>query len=267
MPPKLAKLYPAPRSQGAPPPIFTKRNLAPPLAMAAAAAACWSTGERDAGIACAAVATVYATQLIAPAIRRRSLQMHGWAAEVGFASPFVLFFLPYVAWSLAVRPTFGWSWAGVALAILAGAAVHATDLRQLRLGFDRTILELMPALRGATALLRAYQTLGAAIGQELFYRGVLHALLTPTLGWAVVPVSTLLFVVEHAGNRWASTVFDLAYLLRIGALSAALGVIVYTTGSLWAALVGHVGFNLVPIAQLANRYLANADRETAAVAG
>lgn len=254
MPPNLALLYPAPRSRGAPPPIFTRRNLALPLAASGAAVGFWIFGPQDLGTGCAAVATAWVAQLVAPAIRRRSLRMSGWLAEVLFAAPFVLFFLPYVAWTVAVRPPFRWSWAGVVLAVLVGAAAQATDWRRLAPGFDRVLLSLMPPLRPVTVVLRSYQTLAAAIGQELLYRGVLYTLMAPTLGWTVVPVSTALFVLEHMGNRWASTMFSPAYFLRIAGLSLALATVAYATDSLWAAILGHVAFNLFPVTQLAFRY-------------
>jgi len=254
MPPKLAVLYPAPRSRGAPPPIFTRRNLALPLAAVGFAFGLWILGEEDLGTGCAAVASAWVAQLVAPAIRRRSLRMSGWVAELLFAAPFVLFFLPYVAWTVAVRPPFQWSWVGVVLAVVVGAAAQATDWRRLAPGFDRVLLGLMPPMRLVTVVLRSYQTLAAAIGQELLYRGVLYTLMAPTLGWTVVPVSTALFVLEHMGNRWAATLFSRAYLLRVGGLSLALATVAYATGSLWAAVLGHIAFNLVPVAQLGFRY-------------
>ncbi|GAB2959295.1 CPBP family intramembrane glutamic endopeptidase [Nonomuraea fastidiosa] len=257
MPPRLAQIYPPPRTKTAPPPIFTPRTVALPAAVTLGALACWAVDAPDFAVMLAAVATVWAMQLIAPAVRRRSLSMAGWASEVLFAAPFVLFFLPYVAWTAIVRPAFAWDWAGAVLAVVVAAAVYASDWRRLRLGFDRELLELMAPLRLSTAALRSYQLLAAAIGQELFYRGVLFAFLVPVVGWWAVPVSTVLFVVEHLGNRWAGTVINVAYVVRITVLSTLLASIAYVTGSLWAAVLGHVTYNLFPVAQIVWHYRTN----------
>ncbi|AQZ62467.1 unnamed protein product [[Actinomadura] parvosata subsp. kistnae] len=257
MPPRLARVYPPPRTTSAPPPIFTMRTVALPAAVTLGAIVFWVAQMPAAATVLAAVATVWAMQLIAPAVRRRSLSMDGWASELLFASPFVLFFLPYVAWTVAARPPLTWDWAGAALAVTTAVAVYASNWRQLRVGFDREFLEIMPPLHLTTAALRSYQLQAAAIGQELFYRGVVFEFLRPTIGWAVIVVSTVLFVVEHLGNRWAGAVLDRAYVVRITVLSTALATIMFVTGSLWAALLGHVVYNLFPVAQVAWRYHVN----------
>lgn len=263
MTPRLAVLYPAPRASAAPPAIFTARTVALPVAASLAALALGLVHAWSGCIALAATATVWIMQLVAPSIRRWSLSMGGWVAEILFAAPFVLFFLPYVVWTAVVRPPFHLSWVGVAVAVAVAVVVYASDWTRLRPGFDRELLELLPPLRLITAALRGYQLLAAAIGQELFYRGVIIWLLAPALGWGVVPVSAALFVLEHVGNRWASAVFDRAYLCRIAALSAVLAAIAYATGSLWAAVLGHVVYNMFPVAQLAWRYRANPYRSSA----
>lgn len=257
MPPRLARVYPPPRPTPVPPPIFTVRTVVLPTVVTLGAIGFWVARVPEVATVLAAVATVWAMQLIAPAIRRRSLSMEGWASEGLFAAPFVLFFLPYVAWAVLARPPLAWDWTGAVLALVAAGSVYASNWRQLRLGFDRELLEIMPPLHFTTAALRSYQLLAAAVGQELFYRGVVFEFLRPTIGWGVVVVSTVLFVVEHLGNRWAGAVLDIAYVVRITILSTILATIMFMTGSLWAALLGHVIYNLFPAAQVAWRYRVN----------
>jgi hypothetical protein len=265
MPPRLAAIYPAPRAAVPPPPIFTLRTVALPAAASVGAVLSWLGQRHDVAAALAAAASVLAMQLIAPWIRRRSLAMAGVAAEVLFAAPFLLFFLPYLVWTVVTPPPLAWSWSGAGAAVVVGVAVHLSDWRRVRLGFDRGLLELMPPLRSSTAALRGYQILAAAIGQELFYRGVILVLLGPTLGWWAVPASATLFVLEHLGNRWASAVFDPFYVARISVLSAVLSTISYATGSVWAALAGHLAYNLFPVAQLAWHRHVNPHQSVAAV--
>lgn len=257
MAPRLASHYPAPRTTGSLPPIFTVRTLGLPLAAGVGATACWATAWHDAGWAFAGVSAVALMQLVAPAVRQRSLTGRGWWAEVQFAAPFVLFFAPYVLWAALFPPSFALEplWSVVALAVAAG--VRLTELSRLRLGFDRQMLELMPPLRQSTLALRAYQTLAAAIMQELFYRGALFVLLAPTLKWGVVPVCAALFVAEHWSNRWAAAVFTRAYMMRIAILATGLGVVAYASDSVVPAIVGHIAYNLVTVFQGARHRLVN----------
>ncbi|GAA1753486.1 CPBP family intramembrane glutamic endopeptidase [Luedemannella helvata] len=249
MPPRLSKLYPAPRTGTELPPIFTLRTLGLPVGSALGASLCAVLGWSGPAWALAGVSAVTFVQLLAPAIRQRSLSGDGWLAEVGFAAPFLLFFAPYVAWCVMFPPSFRPAPVWIVVAIAGAVALRLTELSRLRLGFDRELLELMPPLRRSTLLLRSYQTMAAAVGQELFYRGALFVLLAPVLGWGVVPVSAALFVGEHWSNRWAATMFTTPYLVRISALALGLGVIAYASGSVVPAIVGHVAYNLAPVMQ------------------
>ena len=249
MPPRLATLYPAPRTGRALPPIFTLRTLGLPVGAGLGAVLCWALGWSGPAWALGGVSAVAFMQLLAPAIRQRSLTGDGWLSEVGFAAPFLLFFVPYVVWCVMFPPSFRPAPVWILVAIAVAVALRLTELSQLRLGFDRELLELMPPLRRSTLLLRSYQSIAAAVGQELFYRGALYVLLVPILGWGVVPVSAALFVGEHWSNRWAAAMFTSAYLVRIGVLALGLGVVAYAAGSVVPAIVGHVTYNLVPVLQ------------------
>ncbi len=249
MPPRLAKLYPAPRAVQALPPIFTLRTLGLPVGSAFGAVLCWALRWDEAAWALAGVCAVTLMQLLAPAVRRRSLSGEGWVSEVLFAAPFVLFFVPYAVWCVLFPPSFRPDVLGIVAAVVIAFGVRLTELSKIRLGFDREMLELMPPLRRSTLALRSYQTVAAAVGQEVFYRGSLFVLLGPAMGWGVVPVSVAFFVAEHWSNRWAAAMFTPAYLLRITVLAIGLGIVAHVSGSVIPAVVGHVAYNLVPIAQ------------------
>ncbi|WP_329239190.1 CPBP family intramembrane metalloprotease [Actinoallomurus sp. NBC_01490] len=202
-------------------------------------------------------------QLLAPAIRRLSMTGDNWVAEVQFAAPFLLFFLPYIVWCVMFPPSLKPALVGIVVAVGIAVGVRLTEFSRLRLGFDRGMLELMPPLRRSTLLLRSYQSIAAAIGQELFYRGVIFVLLAPVLNWGVVPVSAALFVAEHRSNRWAATIFTTGYLARISVLSIGLAVVAYVADSVIPAVAGHLAYNLVPVLQglwhrRVNPYLATA---------
>lgn len=262
MAPKLAQVYPAPKAREGAPPILTRRTVAPAAVLLAASVACWAGGARALAEALLAVSTVLVMQVVAPAVRRQSLHRTGPIAELLFAAPFVLFFLPYVAWVLLIRPPLPWSATGALVAIAVGVTGQLVVRRHWAASFDAETIGLLAPLRLPTALLQSYQTLVSAVTQELFYRGALFVLLTPVLSWATVPVSAALFVLEHVANRWAASQRDIRYFARIFALAVGLGAVAYVTGSALPAVLGHVAFNSVNVLQVAYRYRVNPYRRS-----
>jgi membrane protease YdiL (CAAX protease family) len=85
--------------------------------------------------------------------------------------------------------------------------------------------------------------IGGAAAQEFFYRGVLLSALIPIMGiWSVIAVAAC-FVGEHLVHFNAEEQFDGRDFTVHAVLSLGLGVVVYFSNTLFAAVVGHVLYN------------------------
>ncbi|MFB7260579.1 CPBP family intramembrane glutamic endopeptidase [Streptomyces nojiriensis] len=251
---RIADLHPGRLAGSAPPPLFTARTIGVPLGLACTGAASAALGAPALAVALVATATVCAMHILAPWVRTQSRRTGGAIADALYLAPYVLFFLPYVLWALAVPPAWGWHAWGAVAALLCGLAFQGVDAKSWRTLFTPDIMRLMPATRPLSAALESYQLMASAFCQELFYRGVLFVVLVPEIGaWPTVVVTSLLFTLEHFGNRWGTTAHAKGYYLRITLFAGALGALAAVTGSWLVALLGHLVFNLVPAVQLSAR--------------
>lgn len=250
------------RTDAALPPIFSVRTTGP-LAVAAAAGAVLLAvpPARPAGVALLAWASVLLPQQVGPLLREASKRTHGRSSAMLFNLPFALFFLPALVWTVAVRPDPGAASALVVLGVVFGLAMQALDWKQWRLGFDRDLLELLPPVPTSLLVTQTWMLAGSAVFQELFYRGVLPAVLGGANLALVVAASTLAFVLEHTSNRWGKRAHGRVYYVRLTVLSVGLGLLAAEV-SLVAALAAHLAFNAVPWAQLLLRRRVHRPRST-----
>lgn len=122
---------------------------------------------------------------------------------------------------------------GVVLQLLCVGVLWAAGAYRVH-GFD-------PAYNPLPMLVAA--GFGAAINEEIVFRGILYRLLEETFGtWAAVAVSGLVFGLAHLTNPHASLQGALAIALQAGILFAALYAL---TRSLWVVIGLHFAWNVV----------------------
>jgi membrane protease YdiL (CAAX protease family) len=119
--------------------------------------------------------------------------------------------------------------------ITAPWARHVFLLRGLRQAWDVLESGLGPRLTTAEVLVLA---LGAAISEELFFRGIVQA----ELG---LPAASLLFGLLHP--------LGLAYVVWATVAGAGLGILCMMTGSLIAPAAAHGTYNLLALVYLRRR--------------
>jgi hypothetical protein len=149
-----------------------------------------------------------------------------------------IFFLPLVALG---PPALVWSTPGALAAVALAAAGLAVEWRNIRRSFRPALLEAMPYRNNLGRIRDVVLYGGSGFAQEYFYRGVGMAALTPFIGWWAVPVTAAMFVVEHVAQ--AGEVWDRHDVIWQAVLGIGLGTVVALTGSLPAAVLGHVLYN------------------------
>jgi hypothetical protein len=247
---RFATARPGLLASRAAPPLFSTRTVGVPVALACGSVVAFGVGGVSLGLALLATGTVSVMQLAAPWVRQHS-RGGGVAAVILYLAPYVLFFVPYLLWTLAFPPPWRWNGAGSAAAVSLALGCHLLDLRSWRVLLHPGLMRLMPPVNALTVLAENYQFLASAVFQELFYRGALFVILLPALGGPLtVALTSALFTLEHYGNRWGAVARGKRYYPRIALLAAALGSIAWLTGSPVCALIGHVMFNLVPMVAL-----------------
>jgi membrane protease YdiL (CAAX protease family) len=115
-------------------------------------------------------------------------------------------------------------------ALLAVLAAYSTIVQYRRVLYEHVVdkLRLLPPLvLGAAGV-------GAAVGEELFFRGLL-------LPWIGLVPSSLLFGLLHVSSResW------LYYGLTAAVIGAGFGLLFLWTGSLVAPMIAHAAYNLL----------------------
>jgi len=157
------------------------------------------------------------------------------------------YLIPYWIPLLWWRPLGLWSVSAASLAggLLLGACLAAFRWAGNWHWFHPATLAMMPRQRPDGAWLYAYSAFGSAASQEFFYRGCCLAVLSPiTDPWVAALLSAALFTVEHRIHHWADELFtarDYAFQFAGGLAMAAL---VILTGSLPAAVMAHIVYNL-----------------------
>lgn len=102
-----------------------------------------------------------------------------------------------------------------------------------------TLLEPIP-LDVKLRLIIAY-FLGAVV-QEIFYRGILITALKPIIGWPVIVISAIFFVVEHIFHGPGA--FDRYDYVLQTLLSILCGAIFFVFGDIIACMLVHIFYNV-----------------------
>ena len=157
---------------------------------------------------------------------------------------FVLAYLALVWWWEKRRPPFeltlrraggllyGLAW-GVGLQLLCVGVLWVAGAYRVQ-GFDWSY-NIVPALLSAG--------IGAAVNEEIMFRGILYRLVEDTFGtWVAIALSGLTFGLAHLTNAHASLQGALAIALEAGVLFAALYAL---TRSLWLVIGFHFAWNMV----------------------
>lgn len=157
-----------------------------------------------------------------------------------------------IAWAVVTR--FGsvpvlvalrWRWGnriGLAKSILLGVLLFgAASLIVLAFGGKETELERIVNSSRTAALLIAFMAVATApLVEEIVYRGILYPACQRLAGTAsAIVVVTLMFAIPHVPQYWP----NLAVILSITMLSAALTIVRARTGSLLPCYVIHLVFN------------------------
>jgi membrane protease YdiL (CAAX protease family) len=146
--------------------------------------------------------------------------------------------------SAALRPSFAHLVLGVACGVALAATLPLITapwarrtflLRGLRRAWDTLESGLGPGLTKTEVLVLA---LGAAVSEELFFRGVVQA----ELG---LPLASVLFGLLHP--------LGVAYVVWASVAGAGLGMLYLATGSLLAPAVAHGTYNLLALTYLKRR--------------
>lgn len=212
------------------------------------------TPNKQVSIALLLVTSIYVTQLIVPAIRNCARFLPPNSSNVVFLLPLFLFFVPYFLYAYCVSLVSAWSNEGALVAISFAVVVYAWSWRDLFAAFQPINLKKLPSIPLVTVVMRSYQSIVSAIAQEVFYRGVLFALLEHTMTWMVIPFSATLFTLEHYANRWGREVYTWTDYIRFFVLSLGFGVVAFVYHSVLAAIIGHLFYNLIGSVQLWVRY-------------
>lgn len=200
------------------------------------------------------VTLVLLAQWISPAIRSLAVLLPSFVSNLIFLLPLLLFFLPHFLSTISFPPPSHWSSWGALAALSFAAFLHCWNLPLIRKMFNREYCQGLPTLPLITVSLRTYQGVVSSIAQEIFYRGSLFTLFEPTLHWLVIPLCASLFTGEHYANRWGKTLFNKKDYGRFFFLGIGMGIVVYTTDSVMAAILGHLFYNSIGVAQLWFRY-------------
>lgn len=130
-------------------------------------------------------------------------------------------------------------WPGALGGLLAGALLFSTVVGMLWLLGSYHVTGFNPHADWLPALLVA--GIGAGIGEEILFRGVLFRIVEEGLGtWAALLVSALFFGFAHAGNPGATAWSSAAIAIEAGLL---FGLLYHLTRSLPACMGLHAAWN------------------------
>ena len=172
-----------------------------------------------------------------------------WSLPVGvlIATAISLFWIDRASWTYvglgrpAARPrllTQGF--------LLGGLAIGVPSLLLLMMGELRVVPEIRGSWVGAAGLTFA-SLLPAALGEELLLRGYIFAVLREAIGWRWTLIATsIAFGLLHVSNPGA----DAESVVLVMLAGFFLGSVLLATGSLYAAVMVHFGWNWVMAAAL-----------------
>jgi hypothetical protein len=207
----------------------------------AGVAGCLAALPVTAGHPLATATVAYALVLVLGRSRLPWARRLSWRPVVRISVRLAAFFVPML---VAGVPRLAWSWWGAGAAVGVAAVGLYAERDNLRTSLRPRILRLMPYERPVDRAADVLFYLGAGAAQEYLHRGLWFVALVPLIGPWTIPVSAVLFVAEHLAqpsrlNRW-----DHHDLVWQAFLSVALGTLVYLTGALPVAILGHTLYNL-----------------------
>ncbi|NUR23204.1 CPBP family intramembrane glutamic endopeptidase [Frateuria sp.] len=128
-----------------------------------------------------------------------------------------------------------------ALGLLAGVLLFSAVVGVLWLLGSYHVVGTNPGAHWLAALMTV--GLGAGIGEEIMFRGVLYRVVEEGLGsWIALAVSALFFGAVHLNNPGATLWAGLAIAIEAGIL---FGLIYHLTRSLWVCMGLHAAWNFV----------------------
>lgn len=130
--------------------------------------------------------------------------------------------------------------------LLGGLAIGVPSLLLLMMGELRVVPEIRGSWLGGAGLTFA-SLLPAALGEELLLRGYIFAVLREAIGWRWTLITTsIAFGLLHVSNPGA----DAESVVLVMLAGFFLGSVLLATGSLYAAVMVHFGWNWVMAAVL-----------------
>jgi membrane protease YdiL (CAAX protease family) len=142
---------------------------------------------------------------------------------------------------------------GILAGIGTGMLFVALRYRDITLFFDEQFLRSPPAIPSSVIVRSIAGVAGAAVFQEIFFRGYLMCAFSDYGLYSIV-IASILFCLDHFlmwRSQKAYTGKDYIYFFL---LSCALGIIYYFTGSLIGCIVGHAVVNSPRIVWLVLKY-------------
>ncbi|MBO8164928.1 MAG: CPBP family intramembrane metalloprotease [Brevibacillus sp.] len=147
------------------------------------------------------------------------------------------------------------------LAVAIGVVLLAPRMKELYPLFQKEIVLLFPSCTFSKTVLEVYSLWGSAILQELYYKGVVIAILYPYVGkWVAVLISSFLFVIEHYLHFYAKD-YGRKDIIAQFCMSVSSGFLYVITGSLLTAVLVHVTYNGVISVTYLYRYLVHRNEE------
>lgn len=171
-----------------------------------------------------------------------------------YAAAFVFFcgiyFLAF--WSSSCTIARG-TLAGIPAGIGAGLLFIALRYKDMSLFFDKTFFTGQQATPSPVIVRSIVGVAGAAVFQEIFFRGYLICAFSEYYIFSVL-ISSFLFVLDHFLAYRSARAFTGRDYFSLFFLSLLLGIIYYYTGSLIGCILGHLTFNSPRILWLVIRY-------------
>lgn len=156
-----------------------------------------------------------------------------------------LMYLPFVLPAAA-----GYSWAFGALSLVdglaaAGIAILALSLqiRDITALLHPDMMDLQGPLPLTKFVVLSWSAVGAAIFEELFFRGYAISVLRESILFWSIPVSAALFVGMHFVNPGARQYLTVRGVAGIAILGLGFGALYYYSGDLWPCIIAHGLYN------------------------
>ncbi len=160
------------------------------------------------------------------------------------------YFVPYLLSFLWVSdlPNLGADLLPTTLGAACGGLLVLLNLKAFRRLYEPTLLYITGPYPVHLVATNTISMLGSAVIQEIFYKGLFVGNLFPIIGFWAVLAGGALFTLEHTFNKYSRGLFSSRDYLFQFTLSCLLGWVFVETGSLAAAIAGHLIYNMPIIA-------------------